>query len=136
MGRKARLGSAGLKTIDGRKLIALRYKPKKGADLSIVLYFDPQTFHHVMTVYSVIMASGLAVGENSEVRSARMDPSRYRIEERFSNFKAIGGLSLPSHYDLRFTRELSGYSSSEEWEVTVTRVMNNPDLDPKNFEMP
>ena len=51
--RKAKLSYEGVKKIDGKDLIALRYQPKKSTDADILLYFDPQTFHHVETVYSV-----------------------------------------------------------------------------------
>ncbi len=147
-GRKAQLSSEGMKNIEGRQLIALRYKPKKGTDLSIVLYFDPETFHHVMTVYSISRVAGLgrAVYQSpqgpeislgaTETLSARQNESRYRIEERFSDFKVSAGLSLPTHYDLRFTEELqSGFTKTVEWEVTTTRVANNLGLDPRNFEV-
>jgi hypothetical protein len=146
--RKAKLGSQGVKNIEGRRLIALTYKPKKSTDLAIVLYFDPETFHHVMTVYSVSRAAGLGraayqTSEGPEISygatetlSARQNESRYRLEEKFSDFKVSDGLSLPSHYDLRFTEELqSGFVKTVEWEVTTTRVVNNLSLDPKNFEI-
>jgi hypothetical protein len=58
-GRKAKLEWEGFKNIDGHQLVALHYKPKKGSDLSIILYFDPETFHHVMTVYSASISAGL-----------------------------------------------------------------------------
>jgi hypothetical protein len=146
--RKAKLSWEGLKNVDGHQLIALRYKPKKGTDLNIILYFDPETFHHVMTVYSVSLSAGLGRvsyqtaggGEISygatETESARQNQSRYRIEERFSDFKESDGLSLPARYAVRFTEELqSGFTKTVEWEVNTTRVMNNLNLDAKNFEI-
>lgn len=145
---KAKLDWEGYKTVDGHQLAALRYKPKKGTDLSIILYFDPETFHHVMTVYSASVSAGLGsvsyqtmgAGEISygatETESARQNQTRYRIEERFSNFKESDGLSLPSHYTVRFTAELqSGFSKTVEWEVNTTQVTNNIGLDPRNFEI-
>jgi hypothetical protein len=68
--------------------------------------------------------------------SARREEARYRIEERFSNFQSTDGLTLPSHYDLRFSEELQGgFTKSVEWEVNATRVLNNVGLDPKNFQV-
>src|SRR5205085_3745562 len=106
------------------------------------------TYQHLMTLYSVSRAAGLAgvtyqsqsgpqfsTGASEEL-SARQNESRYRIEERFSDFRTVDGLSLPSHYDLRFTEELqNGFSKTIEWEVTTRNVVNNPGLDPKNFEV-
>ena len=50
---EAKLSYQGLKKVDGRELHDLVYKPKKGADYEIHLYFDPETFHHVMTLYTI-----------------------------------------------------------------------------------
>ena len=47
--RRPKLHSEGTKKIDGKELLAIRYQPKKSTDLDIKMYFDPQTFHHVMT---------------------------------------------------------------------------------------
>src|SRR6202167_2525269 len=41
---KAKLHYEGMKKMDGRDLIALRYQPRKSTDLEIFLYFDPQTY--------------------------------------------------------------------------------------------
>jgi hypothetical protein len=138
----------GLKNIDGRSLYAMRYKPKKGTDLAIMLYFDPETYRHVMTVYSVSRAADLgsftynsqagtpfSTGA-SETMSARRHEARYRIEERFGDFKTTDGLTLPTHYDLRFTEELeSGFTKTVEWDVTTSTVLNGVALDPRNFEI-
>jgi hypothetical protein len=81
-----------------------------------------------------LVAPDLASGP--EVASARQQETRYRIEERFSEFKSQDGLMLPSHYDLRFQEELqSGFTKLVEWDVNTTRVLNNITLDPRNFEV-
>ena len=145
---KANISYEGLKNIDGHQLYAMRYKPKKGTDLSIMLYFDPETFRHVLTVYTVNRASGLgSIGYEptpgstlstgaAETESARRNDAHYRIEERFSDFQTVDGVTLPSRYDLRFSEELqNGFSKVIEWEVSTTQVLNNIGLDPKNFEI-
>jgi hypothetical protein len=80
---KAKLHYEGFKKLDGRDLLVVRYQPKKRTDLDILLYFDPQTFQHVLTTYKASLAAGL--GE-TEVESARKQPTRYQIEEPFSAF--------------------------------------------------
>src|SRR5215467_12483259 len=42
--RKGKLHYQGLKKVDGVDLYTIAYQPKKGTDLSITLFFDPQTF--------------------------------------------------------------------------------------------
>jgi hypothetical protein len=130
---KAQVHSEGTKKVDGRNLIALRYRPKKGTDLDIMLYFDPQTYQHVMTAYKASQQTGLGEGE---IATARKQPTRYEIEERFSDFQPVDGLTLPTHYDLRFTEEQeSGFTKSVEWEVRATNISNNLTIDPRSFEV-
>jgi len=60
--RKAKVSYEGLKTIDGRQLHDLRYKPKKGSDQVIDLFFDPETYRHVLTVYTLTVHQRIASG--------------------------------------------------------------------------
>ena len=122
----------GLKKVDGQPLHAATYRGKKSADMEITLFFEPDTFRHVMSVYSVRIHAGIGF---TETESARQQETRYRIEERFSDFKSVDGITLPYHYNLRFQQELqSGFTKLVEWDSNATRVLNNVDLDAKNFE--
>jgi hypothetical protein len=63
-------------------------------------------------------------------------PTRYEIEERFSDFKTADGLTVPSHYDLRFTEEMeTGFTKSVEWEVKATDIVNNLSIDARSFQV-
>jgi len=131
--RNAKVHYDGLKKVDGKPLHAASYRGKKSTDMDITLFFEPDTFRHVMTVYSVRIHAGIG---SSETESARQQETRYRIEERFSDFKSADGLTLPSHYNLRFQQELqNGFTKLVEWDSNATRVLNNVDLDPENFEI-
>ena len=146
---KSKLHYEGLKKVDGKELQAVVYQPGKTSDLDIVLYFDPENFHHVMTVYTASVHAGLGQGYDitgdpngpvpgsaSEEASARQQQTRYRIEERFSDFKTTDGYTLPSHYDLRFQEELqNGFTKTVVWEVTTSRVLNNIPMDVRNFDI-
>ncbi|MBZ5615024.1 MAG: hypothetical protein LAO23_13520 [Acidobacteriia bacterium] len=138
--RKGKLRYQGLKTVDGVDLYAVTYQPKKNTDLEITLLFEPQTFHHVGTIYAVSVHAGLGMSDSgegaSEIESARQNQTRYRIEEKFGDFKTADGLTLPNHYDLRFQQELqNGFTKQVEWEVNVTRVLNNISVDARNFQI-
>ncbi len=142
-----RLHCEGIKKVDGKELYVVSYRPKKTTDLDITLYFDPETFRHVMTVYTaevhaglgrspVMTGNGVAAGSASEQSSARQQQTRYRIEERFSDFKTTDGITLPAHYDLRYQQELqTGFTKMVEWDITATRVLNNIQVDARNFEI-
>jgi hypothetical protein len=132
--RKAKLHYEGSKKVDGRDLLVLRYQPKKSTDMDIFLYFDPQTYQHVMSTYQAKITSG--IGTHGETSSAGKQETRYRIEERFSDFQAKDGLTLPNHYDLRYTLELaSGFTKSVEWEVRAIGIANNESIDPRSFQV-
>ncbi|MGB7331488.1 MAG: hypothetical protein WBD25_08880, partial [Terriglobales bacterium] len=74
-----------------------------------------------------------AGGETSQ---AGKQQTRYRIEERFSDFQSQDGLTLPTHYDLRFNLELSsGFTKLVEWEVKARNIMNNESIDARSFEV-
>jgi hypothetical protein len=132
-GRRPKLHLEGMKKIDGNELLGLRYQPRKSTDLDIVMYFDPQTYRHVMTVYSVEPPRSIAGGETAQ---AMHQQKRYRLEERFSEFQTVDGLTLPTHYDLHFTLETeSGATKTIEWEVRALSVNNNISIDPRSFQV-
>jgi hypothetical protein len=148
---KPRLSFDGEKKIDGHSVYQLTYHSRKKDDLTVHLYFDPETYRHVMTTYSITLASGLGgsspslsdqVGLTSPSTLPSSDPTqsskqretRYTLEERFSDFKTAEGLTLPTKYVIHFTEELqNGSTNVFEWDVTADEVSNNQPLDPKNF---
>jgi hypothetical protein len=145
------LSSGGLKKADGRQLLDLHYEPKKGNDMDIHLYFEPDTYRHVKTVYSITLATGFGgsvpsasdqVGLTTPSSAPGSDPTqssrqreiRYTLEERFSDFNTSDGLTLPSHYNIHFTQELQdGRTTVYEWDMTANEVSSNISLDPRNF---
>jgi hypothetical protein len=164
--RKAKLTFEGLKKIDGQDLYALRYHPHKNSDLEINLYFDPQTYRHVETTYSYsttasltgqssaitaaaangeapVAAGAPGLGNGSpaaqpspETAQARLFPNRYRLTEKFSDFKTVEGVTLPTRDNIQFSQELqNGHTTLWEWDLKDLNVSNNMQVDPKNFEV-
>jgi len=150
---KAKLNFDGEKKVDGRSAYQLTYHSKKKDELTVHLYFDPQTYQHIATTYSITLASGLGgfspsisdqagltsstnAGGADITQSAKQRETRYTIEERFSDFKTTEGLTLPSKYSIHFTEELqNGMTKVYEWELTADEISNNRPLDPKNFQV-
>jgi hypothetical protein len=131
--RKPKLIYEGLKKIDGVQVHQLRYFPRKHTDAEIVLYFDAETFRHVKTVYSISIGNNVGA---TITESAKLQPERSSLEERFSDFKTVDGLTLPSHWNIHFTRELpDGSTSISEWDLKEDQITNNVGLDPRNFEL-
>ena len=110
----------------------LEYHPKHSDDLQIHIYFDPETFHHVKTVYSMAVMPNMGPSITS---SSKQQEIRYTIEERFADFKTENGVTLPSTYSLEYTQETqSGRTTVLHWDMTATQTVDNIGLDPKNFD--
>jgi hypothetical protein len=161
--RKAKLSYEGMKKIDGKDLYQLRYKPKKSTDADIYMYFDPQTFHHVLTVYTIRIRAGLGsedpqlanasplntgdagpgqsptnsiAPETSETRTAHQQETRYRLEEHFDGYQTANGLTLPTQYTIHFSQELAnGHTTVSEWMINASQITNGDGVDPRNFEV-
>jgi hypothetical protein len=132
--RKAKLSFDGLKKIDGQGLYQLRYRPHKSTDLEINLYFDPQTYHHVETTYSYSVSESLTLG--GEKAAAGQYQNRFRLTEKFSDFKTVDGVTLPTHDNIQFSQELqNGRTALNEWDLKGLDVSNNVPVDARNFEV-
>ena len=130
---KSKLVIEGLRKIDGRELYQVRYEPAKRVDVQILLYFEPDTFRHVKTLYATSVANNVG---GDILRSSKLQPERTTLEERFSDFKTVDGVTLPSQWNLQFTWELpQGTTSVTEWDLKEDQVTHNIGLDPKNFEV-
>jgi len=132
--RKAKLSLEGLKKMDGKDLYLLHYHPHKNSDLEISLYFDPQTFRHVETTYSYSVSQGLTLG--GDRATARQQLTRYRLTEKFSDFKTVDGVTLPTHDNIQFSQELqNGGTTLNEWDLKGLDVANNVPVDARNFDV-
>jgi hypothetical protein len=162
--RKAKLSFDGLKKVDGQELYDLRYRPHKNSDLEIHLYFDPQTYRHVETTYSyssqedfanyspstttgapsaaprgmggIGTATTPSAGGTAETAAARQFLNRYRLTEKFSDFKTVDGVTLPTHDNIQFSQELQNSKTTlNEWDLKGLDVSNDVPIDPRNFEV-
>lgn len=128
----ARLVYGGLKKIDGHQVLDLEYHSKKSSDMRIDLYFDPETYHHVKTTYAMSITAGMGT---TITNSVNQQDIRYTIEERFSDFKAQDGITLPTTYSIEYTQEVqSGNTEVYHWDMTADKILDNVGLDPKNFD--
>jgi hypothetical protein len=117
---QARLKYNGLKKIDGRDLHELSYSPKKGdRDMLTYLYFEPDTFRHVKTVY--IYEVDPSFGHNQLTHGTF---TRYRIEEDFTDFKTVDGVTLPSLWKVRYSATTDTTLMSE-WQIQAESITDN-----------
>jgi hypothetical protein len=155
----------GLKRVNGRELYRMDYVPNH-SDLQIQLYFEPETFRHVLTVYELTIKPQIGLTERE---TAQQQEAHYRLEEHFADFKSTDNLTLPGKWTVQFTSEVpeartsntgrgvtttlgggspitegtseghprfgAAIAAVSQFEVTVTKISQNVQLDPKNFEI-
>jgi hypothetical protein len=105
----------GLKKLEGREVHRLRYRAKKGqGDLDVFLYFDPDTFRHVASVYKASQAQQMG----TTMESSSSQPDVYlQIEETFSDFKPARGLTLPASWTIRYETQAK---VTQYWKYELT----------------
>lgn len=132
--RGAKLVYDGLKVVDGKSLLQLTYIPKKSAsELEIRLFFDPETYRHVMTQYKIEVVPYMSVRASRNDRQASTQNSsktRYNIVERFSEFQTADGITLPTKWQIDYSVDPVD-PIQMRWTVDWTRISNNPNIDLK-----
>lgn len=131
--RQAKLDYQGLKKIGGRELHQMGYRAKRGgSDVVIHLYFEQETFHHVMTTYELVVNA--TIGATPE-QSPSQRASRYRLEEVFGDFHtSTDGLTLPTTWKIQLSIEPAARPASLwEWSMSFTSIVHNQPVDPAAF---
>lgn len=129
-----KLEYGGLKNIDGKKLHELKYQGGKGAaSFQISFYFDPETFQHVLSLYSLKVPQAFT-GTAKGISGDQVEPS-IRMREEFSAFKTVDGLTLPHSYKLVFTIEGQNNTFLADWVINISQVLHNQQLDAGAFTL-
>lgn len=129
-GERAKLRYSGIKKVDGTNLHQVKYQPRKGSDMEISLFFDTETFRHVRTEYSRVVAANIGTGGVDSSASQR--ETRYKLVETFGDFRKEANLMLP--HDYKINLEISGNAEiRDEWTLTLTNFVFNQPIDPKDF---
>ena len=129
--RRPRLDYRGLKKIDDQELLELRYRMRKGGgDFNINLYFDPETFRHIASIYKLRVSAPMG---RTPQQSARQTETRLTLEEWFSDFQTRQDLDLPSRWTIRYTVESGRGTSMFKWETVFDRALHNMEINPQMF---
>ena len=158
--KRAKVRYRGLKDFEGKKLHELEYRPKKGVDYRIRLYFEPDTYRHVASSYRLSVPGGMgrglvdirgdagggggaaapgAGGFSGTQYGNRPGPAdgpanqnRINLMETFSDFKQVDGLTLPHLY--RITLNVDSQSGFVgHWEIKIDRMSHNRKISAKAF---
>lgn len=128
--KKAKLISEGTKKIDGKEVYALGYGIQ--SDVEITLYFDKETFRHVRTEYKRISSAGIGVGPT---QSSRLNETRLKVTEDFSDFKSEKGLTLPHTYRLDYSAVGRNETTGIQWLFVFNEFAFNQNLAAGTFDI-
>ena len=139
--------------VDGRDLYELEYHPKNTLqNMKIKMYFDPETFHHVRTEYTVRIRDDVSVQNTDSVQDAGGDLSKtsttydvkvrastmkdanvfsaipdsiYHLVEKFDDFKKVSGMTLPHSYTMEYSVEGQGNTFIGQWDLKANQWVIN-----------
>jgi hypothetical protein len=130
--RKPKLSYEGLKKVDDIQYHTLRYRPRKRSDLEIRIYFDPETYRHLMTIYKVRIEP--FAGRNMD-EQALQAVVRYDVRELFSDFREVEGSSLPAQWSVDYTREVGTTITMLRWTMNYESMKSDSEVDPGYFRL-
>jgi hypothetical protein len=132
-GKKVKAEFAGTENIGGKDLYKLKVRPAGGGDVTAALYFEPDTFHHVMTVYQYTIEPHMISSDSTANASAKA--SYYTLTEKFSNFKKVGDLVLPLGYVMDMAIQLPDSTEQITWTVAFEQAFYNEPLETSVFKV-
>lgn len=134
--KKPKLRYEGKKEINGKDTHVLSFTPKGGFEMDVKMFFDAENFHHLRTEYLLIRGAQLGSLDSSAGR----DSSRLKIVEDFSDFRAMGDLTLPGTYKISYattgnssTQSAQNMSRELEWKFSVTNFSYNQPAEDSTF---
>jgi hypothetical protein len=132
--RNAKLDVDGLKKVDGKELIRVSYHPRHGTgDLKIYLFFEPETFRHVKTIYT--QQSQAQMGSTPGMSSVG-GGANLTMEEDFGGFAKVNKLMLPTQWTIKYDQEGIGSGSSMvEFDWSISKIQANPDVAGVTFKI-
>jgi hypothetical protein len=120
----------------GRRMHALEYRPKGGlGDFSIMLFFEPETFHHIRTEYKLRVSAAMGGGPATGIGIETSD-SHYVFSEDFADFKEVDGMTLPQRYTISFSSEGQTRTFLAHWTLEAEKWVHNGHIDPSVFRAP
>ncbi len=132
--KELRLRYQGLSEKDGKQLHEASIECKGCDEVTIHLFFEADTFRHVLTTYSLVTPSPPTEGRS--LKTPMKDPPyvRYRMEEHFSNFHTQAGVTQPTQWLVRYTRDQQDRPVMLELESRFEIQLINSPFDPALFE--
>jgi len=132
--KESRFEAAGTTKINDRPAYKVKYSTSGIGDMSVLLYFDAETFYHVRTEY--FYRTGQLTSPNPDSRSGGLiggaAPSNFTLTEDFSNFAKANDIVLPMTYIIEYS---SNAGKPWVWTANFTQVFNNQEIEPAAFRV-
>ncbi len=130
--RHARANVKGVKKIDGRELYVMEYVIPRSGNLRVELRFDPVTFDHVETFYSLRISAGQSVTPEAAGRTRSI---RHTLTETFGDFQESDGYRLPTSWVVQYSRDGDGPSLIWEWRSKLDQFSQDQEIPPDRFHL-
>lgn len=136
--RNPKLEYGGTKEVKGKQLAVLKYVPRKGSELKILLFFEPDTFRHVRTEYSqtIYVTDQQRIpgggGGLPNISGQRASNTRIQAVEEFADFKEEKGLSLPHTYSFDLEIQSDINPALVTWMAKLSEFSFSSPFDPKD----
>jgi len=131
--KKMKAEYIGQETLSGKTFHKLRIRPSGSGDLKIVLYFDVDTFQHVLTQYQYTIQPYLATSDSTE--NSRAKAQHFSMTEQFSDFKKVGELVLPLSYSINISNQYEERTEELTWAMKFQQVFYNEPLEASAFKV-
>lgn len=140
-GREPRLRFRGIQKVEfrgveqvvDRRLYELDYHVRHGnTDSKNRLYFDPETFRHVMSVYEVTTPAPMGANPTD---SARQRSSRFTLEERFEYFRDFDGFTQPTTWTIEYRHSTRTSGLTMQWVCRFNQHAENMEIPSGLFEV-
>lgn len=130
--RKPKLEYAGTEKINNRELHKLKYLSSKGGNLKVSLYFEAETFRHVLSKYEYVVFPSIGATRES---NAAQKQSTYTLIEQFSDFVIVEKLTLPQTHTINLTVQEQDITTSLERTMKFSKFFFNEPLDAAVFKV-
>ena len=115
--KNSKLEYAGLENFNNRKLHKLKFSSSKTGALKINLYFETDTYRHVLSEYQYTLSPTIT---SNPTQSSRLKEKRFTLIEQFSDFSNVEGVTLPQTYIFNLTNEEDNVTALE-WAVKFSQ---------------
>lgn len=133
--------------VDGAELYEIEYRPRDNhGEMTIRMYFDPETYRHVSTEYKVRTDNDMTAGGNNPFNSNENSSilaisqvrgeSFYTLTERFDDFRKVGALTLPYSYTIDYMIDGTNQPGFiAKWKISAIDIgFNTPNIDKNLFK--